>query len=230
MSGKASFFNFSLSNILDDDQSILDQARVRLLYYGLLLVMAGLLVLLGNVYFHQQMMLTYTFGFLLVCVLAFFKYLTWNPNWHRVSHGLLVLATFTNLVNVFVTMQDVNLITVQSIILIIVFSFYMLGQSWGVFYSLANMLPVLGFMVLQFETNYFIDFKPEKLDQTTIILSVFANFILILFVQSHFYSAFITNIKEFKESSEEQSGMNVKLEHAIQKAEKSSHAKSEFLS
>ncbi|RVT97171.1 response regulator [Mucilaginibacter limnophilus] len=230
MTGKASFFNFSLRNILNSSQSFLDQARIRLLYYGLMLVMFGLGVLLSNVYLKGQTMLTYTFSFMLVGVVALFKYLTWKPNWHRVSHGLLVMATLINLVNVFVTMQDVNLITVQAIIAVIVFSFYMLGQSWGIFYSLANMLPVLGFMVLQFETNYFIDFKPERLDQTTIIISVFANFILIVFVQSHFYSAFIANIKEFKEASEEQSGLNVQLEQAIQKAEKSSQAKSEFLS
>jgi len=47
MSKDISFFNFSIKNILTDDQSVLDQARIRLLYYGFWIVfvaVAGLLV------------------------------------------------------------------------------------------------------------------------------------------------------------------------------------------
>jgi signal transduction histidine kinase/CheY-like chemotaxis protein len=230
MSSKPGFFNFSLHKLLNREQSILDQARIRLLYYGLMLVSVALLMLFSNVYLRHQTSLAITVVIVLACVIILFKYLTWKPRWRFVSHGLLIAGTLVNLVNVFITLQDVNMITIQIIILIIVFSFYMQGQAWGMFYSLANLLPVLGFLVLQYETSYIIDFKPEKVDDSTIIISVFANFILIIFIHSHFYNAFITNIRKFKESSEEQKELNVRLEAAIMKAEKSSQAKSEFLS
>jgi hypothetical protein len=93
----------------------------------------------------------------------------------------------------------------------------MLGQNWGMFYSLLNLLPVLIFMVMQYDHNYFIDFKPEKADQSTTIIAVFANFILIIFIHSHFYSAFLKNIKQLKDTGEEQAALNIKFERAIEK-------------
>jgi len=140
------------------------------------------------------------------------------------------MATLVNLNNVYIAIQTVDIITVQVILLVILFSFYMLGQGWGLFYSLLNLIPVLAFLVLEYNASYFIALKPERVDQTTIIISMFANFIIIIFIHSHFYSAFFKNIKQLKEKSEQQAELNTQLELAIEKAEKSSQVKSEFLS
>lgn len=230
MSSKASFFNLSLNNIISDDQSLLDQARIRLLYYGLGIAFLALAAILSNVYFQQLPMITYTTAVLLVCVFALFKYLTFKPDWVIISHVLLILGTFVNLTDVFLTLQNVNIITIQVIILIIVFGFYMLGQTLGLVYTMLNLIPVLVFLVLEYNNVYNIDLKPEKVDQSTIIITVFANFILIIFIHSHFYNAFINNIRQLKNTSDEQKALNQKFEVAIDKAEKSSQAKSEFLS
>ncbi|MBD1387740.1 response regulator [Mucilaginibacter rigui] len=224
------FFNFSINKILRRELSILDQARIRLLYYGLLLAAVGLCALFLSVYLQNLRVMTSTATIALAAVLALFKYLTYKPHWHTISHLLLVVGTMVNMATVFVILQDVNIITIQLIILVIVFSFYMLGQNWGMFYSLLNLLPVLIFMVMQYDHNYFIDFKPEKADESTTIIAVFANFILIIFIHSHFYSAFLKNIKQLKDNGEEQAALNIKFERAIEKAEKSSQVQSEFLS
>jgi signal transduction histidine kinase/CheY-like chemotaxis protein len=224
------FFNLSVNKILRRDLSILDQARIRLLYYGLLLAIVGLSTLFLSVYMQNLKVMTITCTTVLITLVALFKYLTYKPHWHTISHLLLVVGTLVNLTTVFAILQDVNIITIQIIILVIVFSFYMLGQNWGMFYSLLNLLPVLIFMVMQYDHNYFIDFKPEKADQSTTIIAVFANFILIIFIHSHFYSAFLKNIKQLKDTGEEQAALNIKFERAIEKAEKSSQVQSEFLS
>ena len=224
------FFNISIHKILSQNLSVLDQARIRLLYYGTSLVFIALFALFVSVYLQHLPVLTYTTGGLLVCVVALFKYLTYKPQWRAISHIVLVLGTMVNLAHVFIIMQDVNIIAVQIIILIIVFSFYMLGQNWGMFYSLLNLLPVLIFLVMVYDHNYFIAFKPEKSDEATTIIGVFANFILIIFIHSHFYNAFIKNIKQLHTTSEQQAALNIEFERAIEKAEKSSQAQSEFLS
>ncbi|OOQ60124.1 response regulator [Mucilaginibacter pedocola] len=224
------FFNFSIYKILSKDQSILDQARIRLLYYGFLLVFVALGALFLSVYLQGLPLLSATSGILMVCVAGLFKYLTYKPQWLQISHILLALGTLVNLSTVFVVMQDVNIIVIQIIILVVVFSFYMLGVNWGMFYSLLNLLPVLLFLVMVYDHNYYISFKPERVDEATIIIGVFANFILIIFIQSHFYTAFLKNIKELKDTSEEQAALNIKFEKAIEKAEKSSQVQSEFLS
>ncbi|MBK0378344.1 ATP-binding protein [Mucilaginibacter segetis] len=224
------FFNFSINKILIKDLSILDQARIRLLYYGFSLVFVALGAMFLSVYFQDLPIMSATAGALMICIACLFKYLTYKPQWRTISHILLGIGTLVNLATVFIIMQEVNIITIQVIILVIVFSFYMLGQSWGMFYSLLNLLPVLLFLVMVYDHNYFIDFKPEKADQGTIIIGVFANFMLIIFIHSHFYTAFIRNIKQLKDTSEEQAALNIKFEKAIEKAEKSSQVQSEFLS
>ncbi|HEY2580580.1 MAG TPA: ATP-binding protein, partial [Mucilaginibacter sp.] len=169
-------------------------------------------------------------GIVLVCVICLFKYLTYRPNWRQISHSLLIMATLVNLNNVFITMQSVDIVTVQVILLTILFSYYMLGQRWGLFYSLVNLIPVLFFLFLEYFGDYFISLKPEQVDQTTIIISVFANFIIIIYIHSYFYGAFLNSIKQLKKTGDEQHDLNTKLEMAIEKAEKSSQVKTEFLS
>lgn len=224
------FFNFSIYKILSRDLSILDQARIRLLYYGFALIFVALGAMFLSVYLQGLPFLSATAGILMFCVACLFKYLTYKPHWRNISHILLILGTIVNLSMVYLIMQDVDIIVIQVIILIVVFSFYMLGLNWGMFYSLLNLLPVLLFLVMVYDHNYYVSFKPEKVDQASIIIGVFANFILIIFIHSHFYTAFLKNIKELKDTSEEQAALNIKFEKAIEKAEKSSQVQSEFLS
>jgi signal transduction histidine kinase len=106
----------------------------------------------------------------------------------------------------------------------------MLGQTWGLVYSLLNTVPILIFLLIEYRGSYVIGIKPDKIDQATIIISLFASFILLIFIHSHFYTSFLKNIKQLKESGEEQAMLNLKLEKAIEKAEKSTRAKSDFLS
>jgi signal transduction histidine kinase/CheY-like chemotaxis protein len=135
-----------------------------------------------------------------------------------------------NLTNVFITLQSVDIITAQITFLIIVFSFYMLGQTCGLFYSLVNLIPMLIFLVLMFNSSYVISLKPKVVDESTKIISICATFIFIIFVQNYFYQAFIKNIRQLKVTAEERGSLNVELEKVLEKAEKSSQAKSEFLS
>ncbi|MDB4923173.1 ATP-binding protein [Mucilaginibacter sp.] len=229
MSKDAGFFNFSIRNIISNDQSILDQARIRLLYYGFFIVFVAVAGLFFSVYLQHLPLLTKISGIVLVCVAVLFKYLTYKPQWRYISHTLLLIATLVNLSNVFIVIQKVDIITIQVILLVVIFSYYMLGHGWGIFYSLLNIIPVMAFYVLEYNENYFIPLRPESIDEATIIISMFANFIIIIFIHSHFYNAFFKNIKELEETSQEQAILNNKLGLAIDKAEKSSQIKSEFL-
>ena len=230
MNRDVGFFNFSINKILTKEQSILDQARIRLLYYGLWLAIIAVTAVLVNIYLDHQYILAASTTVLLLSLILLFKYLTFRPRWGIISHILLVLATMVNLSSVFVALQNVNIVTAQIIFLIIVFSFYMLGQTCGLFYSLVNLIPVLIFLVMMYDSNYFIGVKPKVVDESTLIITIFANFILIIFIHSHFYTAFIKSIRQLRETAEERGVLNVEFEKAIEKAEKSSQAKSEFLS
>jgi len=230
MNKDVGFFNFSVNKILTKDQTILDQARIRLLYYGLWLAIIAVGAVWINLYIEHRQILTYSTSILLLSLLILFKYLTFRPRWGIISHILLVLATMVNLTNVFITLQNVDIITAQITFLIIVFSFYMLGQTCGLFYSLVNLMPILIFLVLMFNSTYVISLKPKVVDESTKIISICATFIFIIFAQNYFYRAFIKNIRQLKITAEERGSLNVELKKVLEKAEKSSQAKSEFLS
>jgi signal transduction histidine kinase/CheY-like chemotaxis protein len=89
---------------------------------------------------------------------------------------------------------------------------------------------VLLFLVLEYDNNYFIGIKPMVIGQSTIIIAVCANFILIIFMHGHFYTAFIRSIRELRATAEERGTLNNELGKVIEKSEKSAQAKSEFLS
>ncbi|MFI5163021.1 MAG: ATP-binding protein [Sphingobacteriales bacterium] len=230
MNTDVGFFNFSINKILTKEQTILDKARIRLLYYGLWLAIIGVIALVVNLYLDHQYVLALSSSVMLFSLIILFKYLTFRPRWAIISHIMLVLATMINLCDVFFLLQTVDIITAQIILLIIIFSFYMLGQESGMFYSLMNLIPVLLFLILEYNSNYVIGLKPLVIDQSTIIIAVCANFILIIFMHSHFYTAFIKSMKQLKATAEERGALNVELEQVIEKSEKSAQAKSEFLS
>jgi len=224
------FFNFSLNKILSKDYSILDNARIRLLYYGLIISFLSLTALIGNIYFQNAPLLITTNCVLLACTIILFKALTYRPNWHAISHIILVAGTIINVFDVYVSLQNVDAVTMEIVIMIMLFSFYMLGQKVGLLYSALNVVPVVIFMVLQFSNAYVLNQKPEKVEQSTIILCLLSGFILIIFIHSQFYTAFLKSINQFKERGDEQDALNHKYQLAIEKAEKSFEAKSEFLS
>ncbi|HVV55995.1 MAG TPA: ATP-binding protein [Mucilaginibacter sp.] len=230
MNKDVGFFNFSINKILTKGQSTLDKARIRLLYYGLWLAMLAIAILAVNIFLDHQYLLGSTTCVLLLSLIILFKYLTFRPRWGIISHILLVLATMVNLCNVFVILQNVDIVTAQIVLLIIIFSFYMLGQTCGLFYSLVNLIPILLFMVLEYDNNYFIGIKPRVIDNSTVIIAICANFALIIFMLNHFYVAFIRTIKQHQATAEERGALNEELEKTIEKAEKSAQAKSEFLS
>ena len=230
MTKKASFFNLSIYNILTREQPFLDQARIRLLFYGLPLIFVALSAIFLSVYFQGQTLLAYTSAMLMVFVAISFKVITYRPKWRLISHFMLSVGTLINVSLIFISLQSITILTIQVVILIIVFSYYMLGQKSGFIYSLLNTVPILVFMTLAYKFNYVIGIKPDRLDQSTVVITLFANFILLIFIHSHFYNAFLKNIEQLNESGEKQVTLNRELELAIEKAEKSTHAKSDFLS
>lgn len=227
---QVSIFNFSLKSILSEDDSILDRARIELLYYGLIMGACTLAALFASVYQQHLPILSITTGSLLLSVLILLKILTYRPKWRLVTHALLSVGTVINWIDIFVSLQAVDIVTVEVAILIVIFSFYVLGQKRGFIYTILNISPIIIFLLLQYFQSYHIAFQPEKVYLSTTIISVVATFILIVFIQTLFYRAFLKSVKQLQLKSIEEQALNQKYELALVKAEKSAEAKSEFLS
>lgn len=230
MNKKANFFNFSINKILSDDLSVLDNARLRLLYYGLALSFFTLLIILTNVVVKHQLILGITTGVMFVSSIVLFKYLTYRPRWTPIAHMVLIIATLVNFADIFVAIRNISIVTVEAIIMIMLFGFYMLGKKYGTIYTLLNVVPVSILLILKHTNSYLIPFTPESIDQSTNLIAMVASFLLIVFMHSYFYTAFIRTIKELEAGNKKQRGLAAQFELAVEKAERSSEAKSEFLS
>lgn len=230
MNADISFFNFSVDKITSKEEVGLDNGRIRLLYYGLMLAIYVLCVLQVNLYYKSLPMLAATNGIMLLSAIVLFKALTYRPNWRAITHTALIIGTIVNLVNVLVILQRFNYVSIGVIIIVVLFSFYMLGQKWGAFYSMLNVIPITAFIILQHNGLYEINIIPEKTNKLTFIISMIASFGIGVYINSHFYSVLAKSNELLKETNEKQKALNQKYEEAIAKAEKSYEAKSEFLS
>lgn len=230
MDAEISFFNFSVNKITSKDDLGLNNGRIRLLYYGLVLAIYVLCVLQVNLYYKTSPMLAATNGVMLLSAIILFKLLTYRPNWRAIAHAALIIGTLVNLADVLVVLQKFNYVAIGSIIIVVLFSFYMLGQKWGAFYSLLNLIPIIIFAVLQYKGHYFINISPERSGKLTFIISMIASFGMGIYINSHFYTVFAKSSQLLKETNEKQKALNQKYEQAIEKAEKLYEAKSEFLS
>jgi two-component system, sensor histidine kinase len=230
MSNTASFFNFSINNILSDKQSTLDSARIKLLYYGLALSFFTSLVLFFEALYKEYLIISIIAGTLTLVSAILFKYLTYKPQYRSISHIALITGTIAYLVNIYIAKQNVDAISVGVIALIVLFSFNMLGQKMGYVYSALNIMATLVLLLLQNGNSFLITLKPEKVDEATFIISLSACFVLILFIYSHFYASFTKALVQLSETTQREDALAAKFEKAIEKAHKSSEAKSEFLS
>jgi len=224
-----SFFNFSVAKITPKEVSA-DSKHIQMLYYGLLMAIYVLTVLQVNIYYQQLTMLAVTNAVMLGGAIILLKWLTYKANWKAIAHSLLIAGTLLNLTDVLVVLQKIDNVTIGVIIMVILFSFYALDQRAGILYSLLNIAPITIFAVLQSYQVYNIGIVPEHPPASTLIISLIGCFGLVVFVFSRFYRAYLYNNNLLKETYEQQKVLNQKYKLAIEKAERSFEAKSEFLS
>jgi len=224
------FFNFSVDKIAPRDNLSLDRARVRMLYYSLLLGIYVLTVLQVNIYYQHLSRLATINAIMLGIIVFLFKWLTYRANWKAIAHLLLTTLTLINLIDVFIILQIVSSVSVVVVVMVMLFSFYMLGPKVGLIYSLLNILAVAAFIALQGYNIYSINITPERPGQSTVIIGLISCFSFIILVQSHFYHSYLKNNNLLKKTFEEQDALNDKYKQAIDKAEQSYEERSEFLS
>ncbi|HWZ14250.1 MAG TPA: response regulator [Mucilaginibacter sp.] len=196
MSNNVSFLNFP-NNDASIRQTSPDHGRNRALYYALIFFasLAGLLI---SIYVQHTLLSIVTAFTVLFCTAIFFKYVVYRPMWTQVSHALLILATLVNFSNAYITFQSIDILNIQLILLAILFSFYMMGNEWGLFYSLLNLVPTLVFIILEYNNNYFNALRSGKVDLYELIISLIVDTVLIVIIQTAYHKSYFLNLMKTK--------------------------------
>ena len=224
MAAKLSFFNWSLSKLLATETGIFNLAKIRILYFLLLLSLVKIVIAITAAAFYDQTFQLWRAGISLVLYLTFFKLILANKNnLNIVTHLMIVSGLFITWSILFVSAQRINIVSLQFVFMIILSSFYLLNRKWGLIYSILAILPIIFFILFFNEGDLqFID-KPNPLALPARFLIITLNFVT--FTVAHYlYREAFQNIIDSKEE------LNAQLKIALDKAEKLAQTKADFLS
>lgn len=223
----AKYIHKNLDRALANDVDPLNKVRANFLVNALGASVLVMLLALPGFYSNSFDFLLYrTIGMILVLASLIWVLLK-TPRWKLVAHLVCAVVALVIYSNSFVYIEGVKIITLQFMLLLIVMSYYLLGNNWGMFYSAISFI---------FMSIYFSVFGQQPLmsseaakDYTFLMVLIF-NFLLIIYLQYHFFNAFNGTIKQLNLKQKEEALMNEKLKEAIIASDHLAKAKSNFLS
>jgi signal transduction histidine kinase/CheY-like chemotaxis protein len=208
----------------------INQARIRMIVYGILLSIVLVIILIPIYYIEGPPLQLIRSIIILVALIAILKLLTIKPLWRQAAHGLEIILTLLIWSNIFVFIHNVNIITIQYAFLVIIFGFYVLGILWGIIYSIINVIPIVLFIILDGQNNIQLIVSPQQVGNPVFYLILSYNFIFIVFAHYHFFQAFQKTIQQLNIAANNQKLLNERLKETMKQAEISSQAKLDFLS
>lgn len=203
MARTVNFARSPIDKLFSADQHVPGPVKTRPLFIWILIAVAGIAGLATSIYFYHTVVSVITAFSVLFCLSLLFKYLYFNPVWRQIAHGMLIMATLVNFNNAYLALQNINIVTIQLILLTILFSFNMLGKEWGLFYSFLNLVPTLVFFVLEYNNNYFVALRSGSVDLSALIISLGVDLMLILLLLGKSLRPFFNKLRVKKQVEEE---------------------------
>jgi signal transduction histidine kinase/CheY-like chemotaxis protein len=226
---KFNYIDNQLNRVFANDDDPLNKVRAQFLVYALL---SSLVILLVTIPTFISNSLNLLF-FRSVCITFLQIGLIWlllnTSKWKLVAHGACIVVAILIWSNIFVQIQGIKIISLQWMLLLIVMSYYLLGTKWGIFYSSISLLFMMFYFAI-FGKDAMTAITPYEVNSFAFILVFIYNFLLIIYLQYHFFHAFNVTIKQLKFKQAEEKLLNDKLTEAVIAAEESSKAKTYFLS
>jgi hypothetical protein len=189
----AKYINKNLDRVLANDVDPLNKVRANFLVNALGASVLVMLLALPGFYINSFHFLLYRSIGMIFILTSLIWVLLKTPKWKLVAHLVCAVVALVIYSNSFVYIEGVKIITLQFMLLLIVMSYYLLGNKWGIFYSAISFV---------FMSIYFSFFGQEPLmsseaakDYTFLTVLVF-NFLLIIYLQYHFFNAFNSTINE----------------------------------
>lgn len=218
-----SFFNWSLTKVLDTEQDSLKKARISIIFAIIVFSVIKLLIALpAGIYNNQDVQVIRVIVFLAILIVLV-KFLLISRHYAgRVGVIMIWLALSLTWSNIFVTAQTLNIVTIQVVVTIILSSFYLFNWRWALIYSFLSVLPVTILLMIGNAVR-FSGIAPEELASPAYEIVVVLNFLTIIIAHFLYYQALNKNVAE-KEM------LNNQLQEAVKDANLALQSKADFLS
>jgi two-component system, sensor histidine kinase len=216
-------FNWSLQKLLETETGTFNRARIKILYFVLLLaIIKAAIVSIAAFYDHQEFQLSRAM-IALVFYTMLLKLLLSKVNVKLLIHAMIWMGLLIIWTNIFVSAHAINIITLQFIFMLILSSFYLLDKDLSIVYSTISIIPVLIYLFSIVGKEHVTLITPELLSAPSAIAIIVLNFVTILLSHYLYHQAFNTTISE-KES------LNAQLKQSVEEANILAQSKSDFLS
>jgi len=227
---RLNLFRKFVKKVSSQETDAINQARVKMLVYCLASNFIFAAINTGF-YFIQGPKLQFiraaiAFIIAIGMLIAVYKWRIWRG----LSHFACWLLTLVVWSNLLFFVQGVNISTLQFVFLIAVFSFYVQGVKWGIFYSVLNLVPIIAYTVIDGRNYFSISIPPQVVSQPAFVYVITYNFFIIIFLHYHFFKTFNRNTIEITNARNHLKSMNEILQSAMVELEKTSKAKMDFLS
>lgn len=217
-------FRYKYVTLLKGTQIPLMQSRLRILTFGLVLLIAAASVGLINVLINRRDPILTCRLVLFILMMSLSLYLLIEKGkWKQSGHIFLLSLCGLIWTNIIFYRFGINLITFQLSLIIISASFYILGKNWGIIYSLMNVLPVMVHFMLTNLQNGKVTITQFQISNNSFMVAMTINFILMIMMHYEFF-------KSFYQSHVKERELNIKLQSALKEAQEATRLRSDFLS
>jgi signal transduction histidine kinase len=224
MNSPLPFFNWSLRKLLATEPGSFNRARIKILFLFLLLALLKVSLVISVSWYHEQHIQLARAAILFVIYIVLLKILLYNKDSIKaITHFTIWLGVLVVVSGMFFMNNPINIVVLQFIFMLILSSFYLIDQRFGIFYSCLCVLPVIGYLIIFGLPSTELVVPREELDLPTRLTIIVLNFITIVAAHYFYHQAFQINIAE-KEL------LNSQLQEAVEKANRNARAKSDFLS
>jgi len=222
--------NLFVSKLVQRETDSINQARVKMLTYILILYLPYTAILIAAYYFggETQHLVRVSAVFITCALLLTAIYYT--QAWKFTSHIVLFFLTLAVWSNILFYVHNINVETLQLIWFASALSFFMHGLKWGWFYSTINVIPVLIYTAINDKTYFYIGNGPYEVTQATYLFVTAYNFLWVIYMHYYFFKTFNRNFLKLTSTKNELKELNKKLTATLSDLKNTSDARMDFLS
>ncbi|RZL43102.1 MAG: hypothetical protein EOP00_22850, partial [Pedobacter sp.] len=218
-----------LDNNFQNDPDALNKVRASFLLNTLAISLFVALFTLPGFWLKSLDLLFYRSIAIVVTQAIFIWIIIYLNKWKTIAHLMCIMVALIIYTNFFVNIEGINIISLQFVILLVTFSYYLLGKKWGLFYSILSAASIFLYFTAVGRVGV------EAIERTTINDYTFYgvvifNFVLMFYIQYHFFNAFSKTVDNLEARELEGRLLNEKLKVAMVEIKQTAQAKSNFLS
>jgi signal transduction histidine kinase/CheY-like chemotaxis protein len=216
-------FRDNYQGLLKDTQIPLMKSRIRILTFGLIILISLTCMILINTLLHGGTVIILRLTGLLLGLLGSLYLLIEKGKWQLAGHLFLLALCSLVWTNIFLYKFGIHLVILQITLIIISSSFYILGKNWGIIYSLVISLPIITRLFLTKMQGGKVMITPQQLQNNSFMLALVVNFVILIVMHYEFF-------KSFYQSHIKEKELNSQLQSALSEAQEATKLRADFLS